>query len=177
MKKNFIATFLTFCMIALATFLLMEGFEEPKEEIAGIQEEAVLYKVTKVVDGDTIVVEKNNETNRVRMIGIDTPETVHPNKPVECFGLEASDMLRELIEGKEVLLKTDPTQDDIDRYGRLLRYVFLDGVDINHEMIKKGFAFEYTYKVPYLKQSKYKSTQENAQKNSLGLWNKNSCNY
>ncbi len=177
MKKNFATSFLTFCLIALASFLLLEGFEEAPEDIAGVKQEIILYKVNKVVDGDTIVVEKVGEEEKVRMIGIDTPETVHPNKPVECFGLEASDKLRSLIEGKEVQLVTDATQDDVDRYGRLLRYVYLGNTDINFQMIKQGFAFEYTYRIPYTKQSKYKSAQLEAKEKNLGLWNPESCNY
>ena len=77
--------------------------------------------VVRVIDGDTIEVEIDGTSYRVRYIGIDTPETVHPQKPVECFGKEASEKNRELVEGKRVRLEKDVS--DTDKYGRLLRYV------------------------------------------------------
>ena len=72
------------------------------------------------MDGDTIIIE---EGQKVCYIGIDTPESVHPSKPVECFGKEASNKNKELVEGKRVRLETDVS--DTDRYGRLLRYVWV----------------------------------------------------
>ena len=162
-NKNFVISLIIFCILVLASVFFVENdnFEE-------IDQEKTFYKVTRVIDGDTL--EVDNE-QKVRMIGIDTPETVHPSKPVEYFGKEASDKLKEMIEGKEVELVPDPTQDDVDRYGRWLRYVYLNGVDINLEMIKQGYAFEYTYRIPYEKQNEYKKAQEFAKENELGLWN------
>ena len=163
-NKNFVISLITFCILVIASvfFVENENLEEKKDF-----NEKTSYEVTRVIDGDTIEVEGEY---KVRLIGIDTPETVHPNKPVEFFGREASDKLKEMIEGKEVQLVSDPTQDDVDRYGRLLRYVYLDNVDINLEMIKQGYAFEYTYRVAYEKQEEYKQAQEFAKMNKLGLW-------
>lgn len=176
--KNFLISFLMLCVLILGAFLLepeVEEIEKEKksiEDIARITQEiqSEVYEVTRVIDGDTIVVKKDEQEYRVRMIGIDTPESVHPNKPVEYFGIEASNKLKELIENKNVELKADVTQDDVDRYGRLLRYVYLDDVDINLEMIKQGYAFEYTYRVPYEKQEEYREAESNARLNNLGLW-------
>src|SRR3712207_834205 len=91
------------------------------------------YEVVKVVDGDTLDV-KNKEgiTERLRLIGINTPETVDPRKPVECFGKEASNRAKTLLHGGTVTLEFDPTQDTRDKYGRLLAYVILpDGTNYN----------------------------------------------
>ncbi len=169
---RFLISLLTFFLLLfVGVFFLEEETNYEKEEIAGVNEEVLPhYFVTRVIDGDTIEVEREGEIYKVRMIGIDTPETVHPNKPVEYFGIEASKKLKELIENKDVILKADETQDDIDRYGRLLRYVYLDEVDINLEMIKQGYAFEYTYRVPYEKQEVYEEAEEVARVNELGLW-------
>jgi endonuclease YncB( thermonuclease family) len=106
----------------------------------------------------------------VRLVGIDTPETKHPSKPVQCFGLEAAQRLTELIAGKSVKLVADTTQDDQDKYGRLLRYVYVDDVLVNKQMITEGFAFEYTYSIPYIFQSEFKQAQLLAQETSAGLW-------
>jgi micrococcal nuclease len=141
-------------------------------QVQGVQiEKEELFKVTKIVDGDTIKVDDHGEIMTIRLIGIDTPETVDPRKPVQCFGQEATNKMKELIEGKFVSLKPDDTQDDQDRYGRFLRYVFLEnGTNVNLEMIRQGFAYEYTYKIPYIYQSEFKAAQEYATDNSLGLW-------
>lgn len=135
-----------------------------------------LYKVTKVIDGDTIEVELDAKTEKVRLIGIDTPESVHPEKPVECFAIEASNRLKELIENKEVLLVSDDSQANEDKYGRLLRYVSLPNGDfINFIMIRQGFAHEYTYNNNlYEYQNEFKEAEKFAKDNNYGLWG-NSC--
>jgi len=135
-----------------------------------------LVKVTKIVDGDTIKVEINNQIETVRLIGIDTPEIKDPRKTVQCFGKEASEKTKELLENKMVILEADSTQTDRDKYNRLLRYVYLtDGTFINKKLIEEGFAFEYTYQIPYLYQAEFKAAQKLAETNNLGLWNENSC--
>jgi len=135
-----------------------------------------LVKVTKIVDGDTIKVEINNQIETVRLIGIDTPETKDPRKTVQCFGKEASEKTKELLENKMVRLEADSTQTDRDKYGRLLRYIYLEnGTFINKKLIEEGFAFEYTYQIPYLYQAEFKAAQKLAETNNLGLWNENSC--
>ncbi|MFA5318497.1 MAG: thermonuclease family protein [Patescibacteria group bacterium] len=134
------------------------------------------YLVVKVVDGDTIDVNINNEIERLRLIGINTPETVDPRKPVECFGKEASAKAKELLSGQKVYLEKDETQDERDKYGRLLRYVFReDGLFYNLEIIKQGYAYEYTYQVPYIYQQEFKEAQNYARENKLGLWADGVC--
>jgi micrococcal nuclease len=132
-------------------------------------------KVIKVIDGDTFDLFTKDGIKRVRLIGINTPETLDPRKDIECFGPEASNKLKEILDGKVVKIDADETQDDQDKYGRLLRYVFLDNENINQKMINEGFAFEYTYKKKYKLQKEFKESQLNAKKNNLGLWK--SCGY
>lgn len=128
------------------------------------------YFVTAVIDGDTIDVSKDGKTDRIRLIGIDTPET-DPRNTVECFGKEATARATQLMRGKIVTLESDPSQDNVDKYGRLLRYVFLtDGTNVNYLMVKEGFAQEYTYNLPYKYQSSFKSAQAEAKNLKLGLW-------
>ncbi|MDD2890866.1 MAG: thermonuclease family protein [bacterium] len=130
-----------------------------------------VYKVVNVVDGDTIDVEMGGGKERLRLIGIDTPETVDPRKPVQCFGKEASDKAKELLLGKMVSLEADPTQGERDKYDRLLRYVFLeDGTFFNKEMIEQGYAHEYTYDTPYKYQTEFKQAENEARENKRGLW-------
>lgn len=129
------------------------------------------YEVVKVVDGDTLDVDINGKIERLRLIGINTPETVDPRKQVECFGKEASNKSKETLLGKKIFLESDPSQDERDKYGRLLRYVFLsDGSNFNLMMIKDGFAYEYTYYLPYKYQKEFKEAQKYAQDNKMGLW-------
>ena len=99
----------------------------------------------RVVDCDTIEVSIAGHTEKVRLIGVDTPETVHPNKPVERFGREASAFTKRMAEGQLVRLESDADTRDRDGYGRLLRYVYLpDGKLLNAEMIAQGYGFAYT---------------------------------
>lgn len=135
------------------------------------------YKVLKVVDGDTIDVDMDGKTERIRFIGVNTPEAVDPRKPVECFGKEASGKANELLAGKEVLLEADPSQTDRDKYNRLLRYARTkEGLFYNLEIIKLGYAYEYTYDLPYEFQKEFKSAQAEAKNNKVGLWAEGVCN-
>jgi micrococcal nuclease len=131
-----------------------------------------LYEVVKVIDGDTIDIRINDKIERLRLIGINTPETVDPRKPVECFGKQASEKARALLDGKQVSIESDSTQGERDKYNRLLRYVFLeDGTNLNLLMIREGYAYEYTYDLPYKYQNEFKQAQKYAEENELGLWN------
>jgi micrococcal nuclease len=137
-----------------------------------------LYKVIKVTDGDTIKVDINGKTETLRLIGIDTPETVDPRKPVQCFAQAASDKAKEILSGKNVRLEADSTQGELDKYNRLLRYVFLeDGTFYNKLMIAEGYAHEYTYQSnPYKYQADFKEAEKQAREQSKGLWSSNTCN-
>lgn len=146
----------------------------PSETPTRIQE--MLLKVTKVVDGDTIDVEINGEVKRLRLIGINTPETVDPRTKVECFGKEASSKAKELLEGGFVSLESDESQGERDKYGRLLRYIFLpDGTNYNQFMISQGYAYEYTYDLPYKYQFDFKQAEIDARNGNKGLWSPDTC--
>lgn len=128
-----------------------------------------LYKVLRVVDGDTIEIEGGE---KVRYIGINAPETVAPGKPVGCYGHEALNKNKELVEGKIVRLEKDISEKD--KYGRLLRYVYLDNVFINDELVKTGYARVSTYPPDVKYQKLFLESEKYARENNLGLWGK--CN-
>lgn len=147
--------------------------EEQKNDLSN---QVIYYQVISVVDGDTVKVNINGTTETLRLIGIDTPETVHPTKPVECFGIEASNKAKEILNNKKVSLEADPSQGDRDKYGRLLRYIILeDGTNFNKLMIAEGYAYEYTYSSPYKYQSEFKQAEINARNSKIGLWTDNIC--
>jgi endonuclease YncB( thermonuclease family) len=134
------------------------------------------YSVTNVVDGDTIKIDNDGKIETLRLIGMDTPETVDPRKPVQCFGLEASNKAKELLSGKKVYIEKDSSQGELDKYGRTLAYIYReDGMFYNEYMIKQGYAHEYTYNTPYKYQAQFKADQKYAQDNKLGLWSPNTC--
>lgn len=149
---------------------------EARETLSDSGKDNAGYRVLKVVDGDTFDVEINGKTERLRMIGIDTPETVDPRKSVQCFGKEASNKAKELLGGQFVTLESDPTQGDRDKYGRLLRYAFLsDGTNYGLLMISQGYAHEYTYSLPYKYQKEFKQAEVEARENNKGLWSSDTC--
>ena len=128
------------------------------------------YKVTEVVDGDTIQVDMNGTLEKVRFIGVDTPETKKPNAAVQCYGPEASDFTKKALTGKSVRLEADPLDDNRDRYGRLLRYIYLqDGSLLEETLIRQGWGFAYT-SFPFQKKTEFIELQNEAQKNKAGLW-------
>lgn len=129
------------------------------------------FRVVDVVDGDTIWVEERDGRVKVRLLGIDTPETRDPDRPLECFGPEATAAITEAAAGGQVWLEVDPSQDTRDRYGRLLAYVWLDETTLlNRDLIAGGFAREYTYDQPYRYQPEFRSVQTVAQDAGAGLW-------
>lgn len=134
--------------------------------------------VEEVFDGDTISVRRNGVIEKVRFIGIDTPETKDPRKPVQCFGEEASRYTHTLLEGKRVRLEIDPTQGERDRYGRLLAYVRReDGLFVNKQLVAEGYAHEYTYQDnPYKYQAEFRTAEQSAREQQKGLWSANTCN-
>lgn len=125
------------------------------------------YKVLKITDGDTIQLEIDGEIEKIRLIGIDAPETAFTQ---ECFGKEATAYLKQLLTDQVVEIEFDPTQAERDKYGRLLLYIFLDGVNINQAMIAQGYAHEYTYNTPYKYQTDFVQAEKYARENNLGLW-------
>ena len=142
------------------------------------------YPVARVIDGDTISIMRSGKTVTLRLIGLDTPETVDPRKPVQCFGKAASDKAREILTGKIVRLEFDASQGILDKYGRTLAYVFLadpstslgaSGTFFNKYMISEGYAHEYTYNLPYKYQKEFKAAEKRARDEQRGLWADDTC--
>ena len=121
--------------------------------------------VTKVIDGDTIEIEGGI---KVRYIGIDTPETVDPNRPIGCFGQEASNKNKELVLGKQVRLEKDIS--NTDKYGLLLRYVYVCDIFVNEYLIKAGYAKVSTYPPDVKYQELFLKSEQAARNNNYGLW-------
>lgn len=148
-------TYLKFGFLIVLCFVSCNSFAEEPE----------LRLVLRVVDGDTIVLDGNE---KVRLIGVDTPETVHPTKPVEYFGKEASAFTKKLCEGKKVRLEYDWQRSD--RYGRTLAYVYLvDGIFVNAEIVKQGYGFAYT-KYPFKYLEEFRQYERDARVSNAGLW-------
>ncbi len=135
-----------------------------------------LSLVVRVIDGDTIVAEIDGVQEKIRLIGVDTPEVIDSRRTVECFGKEASEFTKNLLTDVRVRLESDPTQGDRDRYGRLLRYVFLsDGTLVNKAIIAEGYGHEYTYRRQYRYQDDFKSAERVARETEQGLWSPGAC--
>jgi micrococcal nuclease len=134
------------------------------------QHQPGLYRVVKFDDGDTIVVDMSGAEEKVRFIGVDTPETHDPRKVVQCFGQAAADFTKNLIGQNNVRLEADPLGTNRDRYNRLLRYVYLpDGRLVNAEIIKQGYGFAYT-SFPFTKADEFRQAERQAREGNKGLW-------
>ena len=132
------------------------------------------YRVERVIDGDTLKVYPNpspasDQGDRIRLIGVDTPETVRPDYPVEYFGREAAAFTRRLSEGRRVRLEFDPAAGQ-DRYGRTLAYVYLeDGTFVNAEIIRQGYGHAYT-NFPFAYLEEFRALEREARESHRGLW-------
>ena len=125
----------------------------------------IQYEVIRVIDGDTVEL-KNGE--RLRYNDIDTPETVHPSKPIECYGPQASSKNKELVEGEIIFVELgNPTK---DRYGRLLGYVYIDDLFVNAELVRGGYAEVNSYGNPGSELSNLLEIEKNAKESMKGLW-------
>ena len=127
-------------------------------------------KVSRVVDGDTIKL-RNGET--VRYLDINTPETVHPSKPVECYGPNSSDENKKLVNGKTVYLFIGINSKD--KYGRTLAYVYTDNAFVNGALVAEGFAEAKSYGQPGILFRQLQELQNMAKSKTKGLWGK--CKY
>lgn len=130
-------------------------------------------QVLKVIDGDTIEVEYGGKSYKVRYIGIDTPETVDPRRPVGCFGKESSNENKNLVERKTVILQKDISE--TDKYSRLLRYVYLPidnekFIFVNDFLVRSGFAKVSTYPPDVKFTNQFLEAQKEAQVKNIGLW-------
>ena len=153
------------------------------DEPPGLEEAHVI----RVIDGDTIVVEVTGRTDgpgagaaaegaeeRVRLIGIDTPESVKPGSPVECFGREASSAAKALLEGEDVHLVKDV--EERDAYDRLLRYVYIGEEMANARLVANGYASAYTYPPNVRHADLFVDLERQARDRGLGLWSSGTCN-
>lgn len=127
-----------------------------------------LVHVARVIDGDTIEVHLDGREESVRLVGIDTPETVHPSRPVECFGKAASQFTTDRLASRTVLLEFDVERRD--HYGRLLAYVWRDGKLFNHTIVRQGYAQIATYPPNVKYVDRLLSAQRKARTEGAGLW-------
>ena len=178
LKRNFFLFFAALLLL-LASFLAEpeENFKEvsPLPTVAPVGEklstpslgsqEREKVKVIRVIDGDTIELE---DGRRVRYIGIDTPETVDPQKPVQCFGKEASLENKKLVEGKQIEMEKDISE--TDQYGRLLRYVWVEGIFVNEYLVREGFAHAVTFPPDVRYQELFLEAERKAREEGKGFW-------
>jgi micrococcal nuclease len=130
---------------------------------------AQAYEVVQVIDGDTVKLMMDGKLTTVRLIGIDTPETVHPTKPVEPYGKRASEFLHNMLAGGSVYLEYGPEQ--TDKYGRLLAYLYRapDGMFVNLEIVRQGYGRAYT-RYPFKYEGLFVRWDSLAEVRSRGLW-------
>lgn len=128
-------------------------------------------RVTRIVDGDTFEIEGGK---KVRYIGINAPESVHPRRSAQCFGTEASHFNQGLIEGKRVRMQKDISE--MDRYGRLLRFVYLeDGTFVNEQLVREGYAFASAYPPDTAQSEFFTQAETSARMEQRGLWSPEAC--
>lgn len=167
-KKKLLSTLLTLIVAIILTYLTTpaENYTPPGEVLNASDDNSTdqnrFYKVTKVIDGDTIEIEGGQ---RIRYIGIDTPESTIQH---ECFGKEASAKNKELVEGKLVRLVKDVSE--TDKYKRLLRYVYVDNQLVNETLVKDGYANAVSYPPDIKYQDKFNAAEKQAREANLGLW-------
>lgn len=146
-------------LIVLAACSHSPAIRDPKERA----------HVERVVDGDTIIVVVGGERIRVRLIGVDTPETVKPQTPVQCFGPEASHWMKELLTDRDVDLAYDVRR--LDRFGRTLAYVYTtDGTFVNLELVRRGFGSVLSIRPDVAYGAEFSSAEATARTARAGLW-------
>lgn len=170
-RKHLAALGLSLLMVLGGALLYVSGSDQLAllGDVAE-QSQPGLYHVSRFVDGDTIAVNMNGHTEKVRFIGVDTPETHKPNTPVQCYGPQAADFTRHSIGSQRVRLESDPLSTDRDRYKRLLRYVYLpDGTDLDQLLIQEGYGFYYPY-FPFTRSNQFSAAEQSAIATHKGLW-------
>lgn len=159
-------------LITLLVFMTSYYLKEHPQQAIQITAPIELgsYRVTEFADGDTISVDMNGKIERVRFIGVDTPETQDPRKPVQCFGKFAALYTKQLIGDKPVRLEADSLSTNRDRYNRLLRYVYnSENKLVQAEIIKNGYGFAYT-SFPFTKLAEFRKYEAEARAQNKGLW-------
>jgi micrococcal nuclease len=171
--------FVIFGVLFLALLVFQSWTEKSAVPAASLQSNSlseVTVPVERVVDGDTFAYIKNGKEIKVRLTGTDTPETIDPRQPVQCFGKEASELTKKLIEGKSVRLVRDTEGDSVDLYGRELRYVYLpDGTLLNAFLIENGYAHA-TPEYSFTRKEDFLNLENEARIAQRGLWNPQTCN-
>lgn len=127
-------------------------------------------RISRVVDGDTVELENGQ---KVRYIGIDAPETVDPRRPVGCFGKEASDKNKELVDGKNARFVKDVSERD--KYGRLLRYVYIGNLFVNEYLVREGYAKASSYPPDVEYRDLFREAEADARVNKRGFWADDAC--
>jgi len=174
MRKNTIVIFAMLVMIsAVIVYTAIHRHSVPSTPNREIEiDPQSYYLVKKVVDGDTFRINVDGRTATVRMLGIDTPETVDPRKQKpDCYGLESSEHTKSLLQGAMIRLEFNPDREKKDYYGRFLAYAYTqDGLLVNEHLIREGYAREYTVGEPYSMQQIFRLAQKDAQLRSVGIW-------
>ena len=167
LKTHSLLTVLVWTTLTAANLVLPGSIARALENREG---KPAARQVARVVDGDTILLDPKE---KVRLIGVETPETVHPKKGVECFGQDAKAFTRAAVEGKQVRLVLDDAnaaRGHKDRYGRTLGYLYLqDGMMLNAELIRLGFAHAYT-RFPFRHLVEFRRLEQEARGRGVGLW-------
>ena len=168
LRKKHLVTALTVLVVVL-TYGLQQGWFGSAGQVAEVNQPG-LYTIAHFVDGDTIAVNMNGKVEKVRFVGVDTPETHKPNTPVQCYGPAAAAYTKTIIGSHQVRLVSDELSTDRDRYNRLLRYVYLpDGTLVNEKLIQNGYGFYYPY-FPFSKSAQFEADEKGAIAANKGLW-------
>ena len=159
-------------LVALADILLADGLK-PSHTPSATPDAVLLAPrtatVLRVVDGDTILVrDSGGHTERVRYIGVDTPESVKPNTPVQCYGHEASNYNKSLVQGRTVRLV--PDSEPVDKYGRSLAYVYADGKLVQSELLTGGYARTLEIPPNTSRAAQFAKLEDVAIRTNKGLW-------
>ncbi len=172
-KQNRLAFYLAF--ILSFAFFIRVAYVQNEETLPQYPEidftEQTFVDVVRVVDGDTVIVKLKGKDERVMLIGVDTPETVHPTQPVEEYGREASRFTTNLLKGERVYLLSEGDSIERDRYGRILAYLFRypDGLFVNLEIIRQGYGNAYT-RYPFKYMDLFRAYEQRARESEKGLW-------
>ncbi|MFC1700382.1 thermonuclease family protein [Patescibacteria group bacterium] len=142
--------------------------------IADNDTEAEKYEVLSVTDGDTIRIDYNGVSTPLRLIGIDTPEINHPSEPIQCYGVEASQRLKDMLLGQYIEIEKDVSERDT--YDRLLRYVWLNGELINEKLVREGYALASSYPPDIKYQDRINIAEREAREVLRGFWSPSTCN-
>jgi len=170
LKKRHIRLFISLVVLAIGAISVL--ISPAPQEVAQVasQQNPGLYQVDHAADGDTISVIIEGKKETIRLIGVDTPEKNDRRKPLQCYAKAASEFTKKEVEGSRVRLETDPQSDTRDRYGRMLRFVYLpDGTLLNKKIVSEGYGFAMTG-FPHTKMDEFKAAQTEASANHKGLW-------